>query len=35
MKKIKYCKNDCDIILISQYYETPDEQRQKYNKFNK
>lgn len=30
-EKIKYCKNDCDIILIAQYYETDDTQRQKEN----
>ena len=30
-EKIKYCKNDCEIILIAQYYETEDEQRQKEN----
>jgi hypothetical protein len=30
-EKIKYCNNDCDIILIAQYYETDDEQRQKEN----
>ena len=30
-EKIKYCKNDCDIILIAQYYETDDMQRQKEN----
>ena len=30
-EKVKYCNNDCDIILIAQYYETDDEQRQKEN----
>ena len=30
-EKIKYCKNECDIILIAQYYKTDDEQRQKEN----
>ena len=30
-EKVKYCNSDCEIILIAQYYETDDEQRQKEN----
>tara|TARA_B110001452_G_scaffold85760_1_gene70092 strand:- start:6 stop:4607 length:4602 start_codon:yes stop_codon:yes gene_type:complete len=30
-EKIKYYKNESDIILIAQYYETDDKQRQKEN----
>ena len=28
---MNYVNNDCDIILIAQYYETTNEQRQKEN----
>ena len=31
IEKIKAVNNDCDIVLIAQYYETPDEQRKKEN----
>ena len=29
--KLKYFNNDCDIVLIAQYYNTSDEQRHKEN----
>ena len=29
--KLKYFNNNCDIVLIAQYYNTSDEQRQKEN----
>jgi len=31
VERVKYINNDCDIILIAQYYETTNEQRQKEN----
>ena len=31
IEKIKAVNNDCDIVLVAQYYETPDEQRKKEN----